>query len=97
MKLFYFYLLLLSYSCFAEKKIKAKISGQIKTGLAYEYTGSMSTTGYASVYTKEAIKIGEGQLELNIKAGKGIKGKFELEADLNSAGVRIDRVISNPK
>ncbi len=71
-------------------KVRAKLSGELMAGIAYEYKGAKSKEHNFTVYDDETIQIGKAELETTIKAGSGVKGRFELEADYNLAGVRLE-------
>ncbi len=88
------YLLLLigfSYSglLFSKDNQNANLSGELSVGIAYEYQGARSKEHDFKVYDDETVLIGKAEVEFNINAGSGIKGRFELEADHNLAGIRI--------
>ncbi len=74
---------------FSKDKVNAKLSGELTVGIAYEYQGAKSKDHDFTVYDEKTVQIGKAELETTVKAGSGVKGRFELEADYNLAGVRI--------
>jgi hypothetical protein len=81
--------LCLYHLLFCKDNVNVKLSGELSVGIAYEYQGAKSKDHDFTVYDNETVQIGKAELETNIKAGSGVKGRFELEADHNLTGVRI--------
>ena len=80
----------------AKKKVEVDLEGRVAVGMAYEFQGTNpenlnpNKSYHRVIYSDEPVVISDADVEFTIDASSFIRGRFELEADYNSVGVKMN-------